>query len=171
MGPPRSRATRLLALLFAAWLATAPAAAAPPTVDVVGFGAHTRLTAAELAALPRSSVVAEDHGARGRWEGVAVTTLLARLGAAQGESLRGPRLGDVLLVTARDGYRVAYALAEFDPDLGGARAVLADTRDGQPLDAHEGPFRLVLPDEARPARWIRGIERIELHRLAAPTAP
>ena len=33
-------------------------------------------------------------------------------------------------------------------------------RDGKPLDAKQGPLRLIVPDESRPARWIRQVVRI-----------
>ncbi len=61
-----------------------------------------------------------------------------------------------------DGYRSAFALAEFDAAFGNLEAVLADTRDGKPLGPAEGPFRLVLPTDARQARAVRQITRVEL---------
>ena len=35
--------------------------------------------------------------------------------------------------------------------------ILADKRDGKPLAATEGPFRIVAPGDKRPARWIRQV--------------
>jgi len=77
-------------------------------------------------------------------------------------ALRGSQLTKIVLITAADGYRVAFTLAEFDPAFGNARVILADTRDGKPLDAKEGPFRLIVEGDKRPGRWIRQITRIEL---------
>jgi DMSO/TMAO reductase YedYZ molybdopterin-dependent catalytic subunit len=72
-------------------------------------------------------------------------------------------------VTAHDGYRVVFSLPELDPAFSDGRALLADRMDGQPLSAHDGPLRLVLPSEKREARWVRMVERIEM--LSAPAAP
>lgn len=58
-------------------------------------------------------------------------------------------------------------MAEFDAASG---AILADTRDGKPLDAHEGPYRIIVPGEKRPGRWVRQVQRIELRFAAPPPA-
>ncbi len=43
--------------------------------------------------------------------------------------------------------------------------LVADRKDGKPLDAHEGPFRLVVPGDKRPARSARSIVKIEIRAL------
>jgi len=48
---------------------------------------------------------------------------------------------------------VVIALPELDPAFTDKQIVLALARDGKPLDAKEGPYRLVIPDEKRMARW------------------
>jgi hypothetical protein len=68
------------------------------------------------------------------------------------------------MVRAADGYMVVFALAEVDPAFAVREIILADKRDGQPLDAKEGPFRIVAPGHKRPARWARQV--VEL-RVAA----
>lgn len=42
--------------------------------------------------------------------------------------------------------------------------ILADTRDGKPLDAKEGPFRIIAADEKRPGRWVRNVNAIDIMR-------
>src|SRR5262245_45230076 len=82
------------------------AEAAPgPVVIVRGEVEHPlRLTADELLALPRRTVVAKDHdGREARFEGVAVGAILERAGAKLGERLRGPAHAAYLLVEAGDG--------------------------------------------------------------------
>jgi hypothetical protein len=37
-------------------------------------------------------------------------------------------------------------------------------KDGQSLDAYSGPFRIVVPGDARPARWIRQLTQIAVVR-------
>ena len=58
-----------------------------------------------------------------------------------------------VLVEASDGYRAAFSLAELDPEMTDRVVLLADTKDGQPLSPREGPFRIIVPGEKRPARW------------------
>jgi hypothetical protein len=71
-----------------------------------------------------------------------------------------------LLVEAADGYRVLFALPEIDPAFTDKRVVLAFLKDGKPLDAKEGPYRIVVPDEKRMARWVRQVTTLKI--VAAP---
>ena len=61
---------------------------------------------------------------------------------------------------ARDGYRVVFSLGELDPATGGRRVFVVDRCDGKPLDADVGPLRLLVPEDARPARWVRQLQSI-----------
>jgi hypothetical protein len=67
-----------------------------------------------------------------------------------------------VLVKARDGYAAVFALPEFDAGFTDRVILLADRRDGHPLDAVEGPLRLVVPDEKRRARWVRQVIDIQV---------
>jgi len=60
-----------------------------------------------------------------------------------------------VIAEARDGYRAVFSLAELDSGILESEAIVADTMDGPPLVAGQGPFRLVAPHEKRPARWVR----------------
>lgn len=118
------------------------------------------LDPASLASLPHSPVTASAHGQTLHCEGVPLTMLLRAAGALPEQPLRGAALASYVLVDARDGYRVVYALAELEPTLGGSQAMLVDRCDGKPLDEQEGPLRLIAADEARPARWVRQVQSI-----------
>jgi hypothetical protein len=163
---------RLPALLFVA----AAAFGADPALRIEGISGRDgvakpalQLTLAEIAAMPRTAVSGKTHdGKEHLFEGVAMDILLRRAGLPQGEDLRGPMLARYLVVTAHDGYRAVFSLAEFDPAFTDNRAILADKMDAEPLSAHDGPLRLVLRWEKREARWVRMVEKIEL--LAAPDA-
>jgi Oxidoreductase molybdopterin binding domain len=154
----------LCLLAFATALAQAdtPATAETPALSFRGFPQPLQLDAAALAQRPRRQVEASDHGTAARWEGADLQELLAAAGAPLGKALRGPNLTRCVLVSAADGYKVIFALAEFDPEFGNNGALLADRRDGKPLDAKEGPFRLILPREQRAGRWVRQVTTIEL---------
>jgi Oxidoreductase molybdopterin binding domain len=88
--------------------------------------------------------------------------VLEKAGAGFGESLRGNRLAFCLLVEAADGYRVVIALPEIDPAFTDKQVVLAFSKDGKPLDDKEGPYRLVIPDEKRMARWVRQVTALKI---------
>lgn len=124
------------------------------------------LDEATLAKLPRESVKASAHGQNLNCEGVALAGLLRATGAMPADPLRGPQLARYLLVTARDGYRAVYSLAELDPSLSDRRVLLVDRCSGKPLDADDGPLRLIAPSDARPARWVRQVKS-----LTVVTAP
>ena len=128
-----------------------------PSPLVIPLDADTR------ASLPRAQVTATEHGQALDCEGVELHALLQKANALPAE-LSGTALASYVLVTARDGYRVVYALAEFDPSLGKNRVVLADRCDGQPLGEEDGPLRLVAPSEARPARWVRQVKSVTVVR-------
>jgi hypothetical protein len=57
-----------------------------------------------------------------------------------------------------------FALADSDDDLRDRVILLATSRDGKRLDAAEGPFRLLVPDKSRPARWGRQIVALHVER-------
>jgi DMSO/TMAO reductase YedYZ molybdopterin-dependent catalytic subunit len=131
-----------------------------------------RLTAGELAAMPRQTVVAKDHdGREARFEGVAVGEVLKRAGAKLGERLRGQAPAAYLLVEAADGYRVVFALPELDEAYTDRVVLLADRRDGRPMVAPEGPFRLIVPGEKKHARWVRMVGTLTIRRVDADPAP
>jgi len=116
-----------------------------------------------LAAMPRVTVQAGAHGdAPSAWEGVALVEVLRAEGAPLGKALRGDALANYVRVTATDGYQVVFSLGELDADMGAAKVVLVDRHEGKPLDAKDGPLRLVVPGDQRPARWIRNVTTIEL---------
>lgn len=128
-------------------------------------GQSKTLSLDDLRRLPHQSVTTSEHGRAATYSGVAVSALTALVGAPQGEALRGPAMAMVLIVTASDGYRVALGLAETDPSMRADRVIVADAADGRPLDPHDGPLRLIVEGDKRPARSARGIQSIEVRTL------
>jgi hypothetical protein len=86
--------------------------------------------------------------------------LLRAANAVPAEPLRGGQLANYVLVTARDGYRAVFSLAELEPTLGNRKVLLVDRCDGQALGDDDGPLRLIAPEESRPARWVRQVQSI-----------
>lgn len=154
--------------LFSAQVALAQS---PASVEVVGpTGVKRSLSAAQLAKLPHVELQATSHEVTAKYRGVPVGELFALVGTPSGDSLRGASLASYVLVEAADGYRVVFALAEFDPSFGNRTVILADLKDGKPMDARTGPFQLISPDEKRPARWVRQVTRISVVQLPTRTS-
>ena len=164
---------RVLLSIFISLAASSVAFAdnpAPPTtqaaVVVAGENGKTlKLDVAALDRLPQRRVQAEAHGHKVDCAGTNLIDVLAQVGAPSGEKLRGKDLTLYVRVRAADGYEVVYALAELDPLFrGGDVPLLTHQCEGKPLEAKDGPFRIVAPGEKRPARWIRQVTAIDLLR-------
>jgi DMSO/TMAO reductase YedYZ molybdopterin-dependent catalytic subunit len=145
-----------------------------PSVAVRGDVAQPlNLRLEDLALMPRRSAKVKDHdGRESVVEGVLVADILKRAGVKQGKELRGELLATYLLVEAADGYRVVFSLPELDEVFTDRIVLLADRKDGKPLDDREGPLRIVVPEEKRPARWVRQVTALTIRRSAnEPNSP
>ena len=96
------------------------------------------------------------------YSGVALRDLLKEAGVPSGENLRGKGLTTCVVVAAADGYQVAFSIAELDESIGNLQVLVADAEDGKPLAQTSGPLRLVVPADARPARWVRMVKTIRV---------
>jgi hypothetical protein len=121
------------------------------------------LSRADLDALPHVRVTASEHSSPPvTFEGVTVKSVLEKAGVSFGETMKGKRLANCLLVEAADGYRAVIALPELDPAFTDKQTVLAFLRDGKPLTEKEGPYRIIIPDEKRMARWVRQVTTLKI---------
>ena len=164
----RAFGVALLACTAADGLRAAQAPAAPPaTLAIAGdVGKTLSLTAADLKSLPRTRVeVKTEDGITNTYEGVLVGELLKLAGAPVGAELRGNAVASYVVASASDGYQVVFSLAELDPGFTSNDIMVADTVDGKPLFAYQGPFRIVAPKDSRGARSIRMLQRIDVVRL------
>jgi hypothetical protein len=163
LGANSALRSRLIPFLFLASLAGFAARAAAQSLTLANVDGHaTTISAAQMARAGHVSVSVDDHATPAKFEGVPLSTVLTMAGIQLGDSLRGPRMAEVLLISASDGYKVAFALAEVDPAFAVREVILADRRDGKPLDAREGPFRIIAPGDKRPARWIRQVTEMKV---------
>ena len=163
----------ILALAVSAFLASSPdAAAQTPSPDTTTAPAllikgavkqELHLTLADLKAMPRTKVTAKGHDATTHeYEGVTLTTLLAKAGAPQAGDLRGKNMSLCVIAEASDGYRAAFSLAELDPDFAAESVLVADTADGKGLGPDQGPLRLIVPADKRQGRWVRLLKIISV---------
>jgi hypothetical protein len=149
------------ALLFSLTLHLALASGQQLTVQAEG-GKQTVLARADIEALPHVKVTTAASGVSTTFEGVPLGAVLEKAGVGLGEALKGKRMASCLLVEAADGYRVVIALPELDPAFTDKQIVLAFLNDGKPLNDKEGPYRIVIPDEKRMARWVRQVTLLKI---------
>jgi hypothetical protein len=145
MGRSCGTLSLLSVLLFAAQTPT-------DSLIVEGAGKIVVLRANDVTALPHETVQAKIHdGTTHSFSGVPISVVLAKIGIKT-DSLRGKELAQRLVVEASDGYKVAIALGEIDVTLGHRKILLVAREDGEPLPAADGAWRLIVPDDGRPAR-------------------
>ncbi|MBO9733176.1 MAG: molybdopterin-dependent oxidoreductase [Chitinophaga sp.] len=117
-----------------------------------------KLSSSDIAAMQQITVTATDKdGKAHRYTGVPLYHILQQAGVTLGAQLRGANMTKYLLVKSADGYKVIFALPELDSIFTDRQILLANQVDGQPLPAEKGPFRIVVPGEKKPARWIWGV--------------
>ncbi|HMG89558.1 MAG TPA: molybdopterin-dependent oxidoreductase [Chryseolinea sp.] len=122
-----------------------------------------KLDISELNNLKQTEVKAKDHGGVERlYKGVMLFDILSAAGVTLGGQLRGKNLLKFVAVKAVDGYEVIFSLPEIDPEFTAQTILLAYEVDGKPLPKREGPFRMVVPNDKKHARWIREITTISV---------
>jgi hypothetical protein len=97
------------------------------------------------------------------YSGVPLATLLEKVNAPLGKELHGEAMTSYVVATGSDGYSVVLSLAEIDPEFHAGQVLVADAREGKPLEKN-GPFQLIVSDDKRPARWVHNLVSITLQR-------
>jgi DMSO/TMAO reductase YedYZ molybdopterin-dependent catalytic subunit len=119
----------------------------PLTLDAASLNQYTQTTVA------RKDKEGKDHN----YTGVTLLEILKKAGVTMEEALKGKNLTKYLLVEASDNYQVVFALAELDKSYTDRAIILASTVDGKALPEGEGPFRIIVQDEKKPARCVRQV--------------
>lgn len=149
----------LLAALIT--LAASPALAQDLKVTVQGRDSLV-LTPADLKGLPRAKATFTAHGKSITYEGALLNAALKQAGVVSGDRLMGRYLNQVVVAKGADGFTATYSLGETDPIYRTNPVIVADSKDGQPLDAKEGPYRLVVDGDLRPGRSVRMLASVEV---------
>lgn len=152
---------RLMLALAAVFLVATGAVAQDLKVTVAGRDSVV-LTAAEVKALPRAKATITVKGQSVVYEGAVLHGALLKAGVVSGERLMGRYLNQIVIARASDGYASILSIAETDPVYRANPVILADTVGGKPLDAREGPYRLVVDGDLRPSRSPRAVVSIEV---------
>ena len=172
---------RFLSITAALFALAAPGVAQTPdegqSIIVAGRIENRRLsvTAADLAKLPKKRVQVITDKRITTFEGAALQDVLDLAGVLFGDKLQGARLLAFVVVegappslqdladdSREDDYRALFSLPEIDRHFTKEPAILAITQDGKPIAAPEGPYRIIVPQDAHRARWIKAVKMIWL---------
>jgi DMSO/TMAO reductase YedYZ molybdopterin-dependent catalytic subunit len=147
-----------------------PSAQAGGLLDLLGdLPNPRRIDLSELHGLPRVEVRTTDPHDPGKeivYSGTPLVETLKAGGLLLDSGMGGLRetVKMTVIVEATDGYLAVFSLAELDPELTDRIILLADTKDGQPLPLREGPLRIIVPGEKRPARWVRQVKALTVRK-------
>ena len=121
------------------------------------------LTRADLEKFTRQTMkIKSRDGKERKYEGVSVGDILLKVGVEFGEALHQEAAATYLLAEATDGYRVVFALPEFDSPSIDRLILLADRIDGNPIPAATGPLQLIVPGDKGRGRWVRQLKSLTL---------
>ncbi len=144
--------------------AAAPVPPSGTTLALIGLTTQSVITGEALKVMPHKTItVVNGHTqASETYSGVPLVLLLAQVGMPAGKDVHGKALSEYIVATGADGYKAVIALAEAEPDFHPGDVLVADTLAGQPLDVKEGPFKLVVSEDKRPARSVHNLVKLEL---------
>ena len=156
------------ALMLAAALAAFALPAAAQSLTLKGpTGQTLEISRTDLAAMRHVGFTFDALGQKHAYRGVLLIDLLARVGTPTGKALGGKALAHAVRTTSSDGYQVVFGLGEVDPGTRPNRIIVADQADGSALGDKDGPFKLVVEGDLRPARGARMLASIEVIPLAS----
>jgi len=67
-----------------------------------------------------------------------------------------------IIIRGRDGYVAVFSLAELLPEIGNKPAWVAIDQDNSSLSDRDTPAKLIVPADAKPGRWVHGIDIIQV---------
>ena len=156
-----------LPLLFAAVQCAAQwgsnALADTATVSVRHGACAATLTGERMHGMyPHEAVVVSKDGERHTFRGPLLRSVLLAACPSIAELDKHAWSASAVKVTAQDGYVAVVAGMELDSTFQAKPVILAVERGGPAIDAHNGPFQLVVPDDLRHARNVRSVRSIEV---------
>jgi hypothetical protein len=160
-----ARVAVVAVLLFS--LAGNSRAQAAHALTVRSAGRDSVLGAAQLAMIPRHDLRVAGEGSTdsATVSGVTLWDLIQKAGVPSATASGRQRGSMYVRLKGADGQSAVFGLAEIDPGFSKRMVLVADRRNGQPLDGAEGPFRAFVPDDIRHGRWIRQLVLVEVDTL------
>ena len=121
------------------------------------------LTRADFENFKRQVVSAKARdGKEHKYEGVAVADILQKAGIQFGEAIHQETAATYLLAEAVDGYRVIFALPEFESVTNDRMILIIDRLDGSPLPPAAGPLQIIAIGDKGHGRWVRQVKALTL---------
>jgi hypothetical protein len=138
----------------------------PSTVLTVIFGDKTlTLKPRDLADYPHQNVTVTNGHTKSSetYSGVPISAILTKLGVPFEKSSEHTLLKTYLVAEGTDGYKVLVSVYETLAAIRQTDAIVADAvvTDGEfgPLQK-DGAFKLVLPGDTRPQRWVQNLKSL-----------
>jgi DMSO/TMAO reductase YedYZ molybdopterin-dependent catalytic subunit len=116
----------------------------------------------DLAKLSHTTLKVTHNGKDEIFDGVPLWDLLKQAGVPPSSTPHLAHLGFAVVAIGSDGYHVAFALAELNPEFNDSGILVADKLDSQPIGAKLGPLRLIVPHDKKEGRWVRNFISIEV---------
>jgi len=155
--------------VFALWCsilfpATATAQLDTPTVRIRhGATCDTSVTLEFLKGLTHHAATIKSHdGVEATYEGAWLKDVLRASCGSIAAIEKRTMVNTYMRIGAGDGYTAGIALTEADSSFRERPVILAWMRNGQPLDDHDGPLQLIIPDDMRHARDVRHVAVLEV---------
>jgi hypothetical protein len=156
---------RILTLAFIALLPLAAIAQSDTITVRIAHGdtCSAVVSLEQLRALPRHTATIQSHdGEEATYEGVLLKRVLG-LGCPSIAAIgKRTMVRSAVRVSASDGYSALIAMAETDSTFRNRPVLLTWLKNGKPLDGHDGPLQLIVPDDNRHARDVRMVNRLEV---------
>lgn len=128
-----------------------------------GSGCDARITLEQVRGLPQhSAAVTSKDGETHHYRGALLQRVMEAVCPSIAEMDKHARTRSAVKVTAGDDFAAVLGAMELDSTFKTRPVLLAWERDGMPLDAHFGPFQLIVPEDLRHSRNVRNVSRVEL---------
>lgn len=142
----------------------------PPSHGLsVGYGGHAvRLTMEDLLKMPQTTVHVHNRhtSAEETYSGPLVSEVLERAGLAFSKDTEATILHSAVIATGTDRYYALFSAAELMPQFSRSQAIIAVMKGGLP-DTAGGLIQVINSDGARPARWVHGLQDLNVITLQA----
>jgi DMSO/TMAO reductase YedYZ molybdopterin-dependent catalytic subunit len=137
------------------------------TLQLIAQPQDIFLAAADFKSMPHVTITLHNPhtNADETYSGVPLAYLLSKVKVPLGNEANGMAFARYIVATGSDGYVAVLALAEVDSSVRPGEVLVADAMNGSPLDAHSGPYKLIVAEDKRPARWVRNLASIEVRSL------
>ena len=135
-----------------------------PFVRVSGeVAAPLDLKVGDLQQMPQTQVLhKEKDGKEHTYAGVTLAEILQKAGVTMGKDPKSKGLTRYVLIEAKDGYRVVFALTELDKDFTDRKIILADKVDDKPLSEGTDPLQVIVEGEKKAGRCIKQVTAIKV---------